>query len=225
MKKLLVLFICIGALVGLTLAGTLGLEVRELNNGITQNEYQRGANGQLVKFEQDKPLFPLHMTSGTEPQIGEDGFWSNITGAQDKIVTVKNNGETPCYFRTVFAFENSAGVLDDGKIFINWNTEDYTITPVEEAYTLNGESYQVYVATYKAPLAAGAESAPSLKQVAMDVNVTNADAAAIGAQYKIIAVSQAYWADPDNQAESLDATTIEDMLGTDYNTVLDKATK
>jgi len=187
--------------------------------GITQSEYQRRADGELEPFAQNKPFFPASYGQSFDFSTSKDasGYWTGINGAVDKTVKVTNNGSTPCYFRTLFAFQDTQGVVTNGYLQINWNTEDYKIE--ESAVTLDGVPYTVYAATYKEPLAAGAESPASLLQFALKSDTPYGN---MVGEYRILAVSQAYWQEDENEF-SLDM--LPDMLGgkDTYQTVFEEA--
>lgn len=222
MKRILAMVICVALLATMAITGSIAYlqdEARDVNTmtmgevKITQNELKRTDSG-YEKFENDEPLYPAVyvgtatseapdgiVPDDTEVRIGEDGFWSNVVGAQDKIVSVKNTGKSEAYVRTWFAFEADAnGKLD--YIHINWTTRpdnvDGTLVEIDEDGAKN--KYVVFCVTYPAAIEAGATTENSLLEVHMDPRATNEYVAHFGDTYKILVVSQAVQA--TNMGES-----------------------
>ncbi len=215
MKKLLLLVLCLGMVAcgygyyrdTLALSGP---EAAPEGQGIAQAF--RNRNGEPVG---DIILYPA-VCQAFDPETDKAGrFWNSakITGAQDYILQVTNQGATPCYFRTYLAFENGNDVFDQ-LITINWG-EGFTIAPLEGDLTLAGDPtgvsrYRVYLITTTEPLAPGAVAEPML-QLFLSGAADNADISAIGEYYTIRAASEAVWL-PEAHSPEYDAITI-DLLG------------
>ena len=122
----------------------------------------------------------------------------------DKIVTVTNTGTESAFIRTIFAFEDKE--LDGGQFITNkihtlWNASDAVeanavVWPKDDNgkniwITVDGVNYTICVYTYKAPVAAGATTNPSLVQLFLDPTADNSFMEHIGAQYDILVLSQA----------------------------------
>lgn len=234
------------------------------NVNIAQNEYQynRETNG-FDAFENNKPALPAVFNNGivnedgtvttnpawqlddndqqvalTFPNTDSDPFkiWSqNDHNIIDKFVTVKNNGKTAVYFRTIIAFEmgnipiNGADAGDYGARFIrtasnygegtiNGNTVKYDYTREYlldpnltyekgksndfQIVDINGQNYIVMTWTHNEPLAAGAESSPSLRQFHLGHGVTSDMIESLGTNWEVIALSQAVQADGFQDADN-----------------------
>ncbi len=207
------------------------------NVEIAQNEYQYDrAESKFEAFEDGKPALPAVFNNGegnkTSPswQTGENGedfyltlnnddqfrVWSeNDHNIIDKFVTVKNEGNTDVYFRTIIAFEigdipingNNAGA--DGSRYIrtaanydgSGSEDDYFDFTLEilkgdadknfTVVEINGQNYIVKTFTHKTLLAAGTESSPSLRQLLLGHGVTSEMIESLGTNWEVIALSQA----------------------------------
>ena len=143
-----------------------------------------------------------------------DGFWTNVSGALDKIVTVENDGASDTYFRTWIAYEcpvgMTVGTTTDADIIISDNSSDYTVQYVTTT-AIGDNTYAIYCYTYNKALASGATSEPSLMQFAMSPAATNAEAALIGETYEILVFTQAVQTDnfPNN------TTALTEAFGND----------
>ena len=169
------------------------------NVSIKQHEQERAEDGTLQEFTQGKGLSPAYATDWTVT----DGFWTNVSGALDKIVTVENDGASDTYFRTWIAYEcpvgMTVGTTTDADIIISDNSSDYTVQYVTTT-AIGDNTYAIYCYTYNEALASGATSEPSLMQFAMSPAATNAEAALIGETYEILVFTQAVQTDnfPNN---------------------------
>lgn len=144
--------------------------------------------------------------------------WSvNDKNIIDKFVNVKNTGKNDVYFRTILAvevgdiplyksngsqtykfrflsgYDSTADLSSEKNMYVLTRLmgEDGKFATVE----LNGQTYMIMTYTYKAKLAAGAESAPSLQQTCLGHNVTSEEIATLGDTWEILALSQAVQAD------------------------------
>lgn len=180
------------------------------NVEIEQIEQERGANGVLQNFTQDKPAYPVVGpiewadngvdVNGTEYKV----FTDELKNVVDKIVTVKNKGKSDAYVRTIIAIEAPEGNPND-LIHYNYNGDaGLNWSPLAKV-TIDGVDYVYTVATYLAALKPGEISAPSLVQVFLDSRATNVDVAKFGDTWEIFAISQAVQTKGfDNAATALD---------------------
>ena len=221
-KKLLALVLVVVLGITSVVGGTMAyltdtddaVNVMTLGNVyIEQIEQERGADGALVDFSQNKPAYPAVgdtawaetgvTVNGTEYKVFSDGL-KNVV---DKIVTVKNTGKTSAYVRTIIAIEAPEG---DPNNLIHVNVNGTGLSHTSWVKTeINGEDYVISCFTYDEALDAGEISAPSLMQVFLDKKTTNEDCAAFGDTWEILAFSQAV------QAEGFDnaATALNEAFG------------
>lgn len=173
-------------------------------------EQERNTSGTLVPFQDDKPIipgvYPTGMTFGNETD-----FWSaNVYNTVDKVVTVKNTGNSDAYIRVWFAFEATSRDFFDQKIHLNKNDVDWDWTFLDGMLSQNNTNYVVAVATYKNILPNGSDdintTSASLRQVLLGSTATNEDVAALGEKYGIFVVAQAVQAQGfDDATTALDA--------------------
>ena len=170
------------------------------NVKIVQNETDR--NGK--PFVDGQKLMPA-VYNGELSYDGEDylggKIWDkSVDNEIDKIITVTNEGSEPAFIRTIVLFENTADNRLDEKIHALWNNSDgqYRVWPTdangaEVQVTIGDVLYSVAVCQYESPLAAGATSAPSLKQVFVDPSATQDWLTLLGEdkKFNILALSQA----------------------------------
>ncbi len=203
MKKKLAMCLSI-ALVGImAISGTLAyltsedsdVNVMTLGNvEIEQIEQERDAEGNLVDFTQTKPAYPaVGPTKWAEETININEeeykvFTDELKNVVDKIVTVKNTGESDAYVRTIIAMEAPEGDPNDLiHVNVNGDVPHTGWTPVK----INGVEYVYSVFTYEEALESEASSAPSLMQVFLDSAATNEDVAKFGDTWEILVLSQA----------------------------------
>lgn len=206
MKKRIITIALVVALLATCFAGTYAYlqdtdaatNVMTLGNvKIEQIEQERGENG-LIPFTPNKPAYPI---------VGEDAYYpkgdSNnivVNGIEyatftmenvvDKIVTVKNNGNTDAFVRTIVAIEAPDFDPND-RIGINWNATEGVITKSNfYTVTVNNVDWVCLVFTYNEALIPEEISAPSLYQVYIDNLATNEDCAMFGDTWEILALSQ-----------------------------------
>ena len=153
---------------------TLGnVDIEQLENGKEEDG-----------FENFQPLYPAYYTADDYNKA------TDVVGKLDKKVTVKNVGTSDAYVRTVIAFE--AGDLSKAD-FEKYIHATFATNPVwiEGAVEIAGVKYYIANVTYPEKLAAKAESAASLVDVAMDKTATNEIVAKFGDTYEILVVTQA----------------------------------
>ena len=200
MKKKLAATLSVVLILGLATLGILAyltsedsdVNVMTLGNvQIEQIEQQKNADGELEPFEQAKGLYP-----GTEIS---------------KIVTVKNTGESDCYFRTLIAFEDidsdTFGMgfpISESGYRWSWGAPEATIE-------IDGVTYQVYEALYTKTLNVGKTSPASLTKVEFATTCTNEDMEALGGTYEILVLSQAVQVEGFADAETALDTAFGDV--------------
>ena len=187
------------------------------NVKIEQIEYERVVNadgsyatktidGQtsyvLKDFTQAKPLLPSALvTNGSGwgwdttlvdmSQVGSKGtmqVFNAGSNAQDKIVTVKNTGESDAYVRTWIALEDP---FTENRLGVNVGKGSYYTQTSWTTVEIDGVKYSVSCFTYKEALKPGEVSTPSLFQVYLNSKATNEDMELLGDTYEILAFSQA----------------------------------
>lgn len=176
--------------------------------------------GELIPFEQGQPLYPAYAENDTSYTAVDspllywgpyttnesdstsggggagNGLWPvTLHGALDKMVFVKNTGDSPCFFRTWIAFECPEGMdYSEGSdkefmnnLNLNWryNWETCGYDDIEDT------RYLILCATSTVPLGVGEISRPSLLQVVMTGNADSKDMELLGDTYEILAFSQA----------------------------------
>lgn len=186
--------------------------------------------GDLIPFVENQFLLPA-VPTGELPYTAEptelfyygsyvtdegagNGLWDNskLANAMDKFVFVKNTGNTPCYFRTVYAFEVPEELTfgDAAYDHIGANVNSgYTWSDIGYT-TIDGVRYYIMVATYgnwnDGVLSANEIARPSLLQVALNHNVTNEQVALFGETYDVKVLTQAVQVEGFADAETaLDA--------------------
>jgi len=205
MKRTFVLCFTLLVCASLALGGTIAylsdtdsdVNVMTLGNvKIDLIEKERAADGSMTDFTDNHPLHPgVYEALATDTE----GYWANVSGAVDKVVTVKNVGKSPAYVRVWFAFEttNDAAFFDQ-MIHLNKNETESEwkwefLKEADGSYTylaLDNARYVAAVATYQQPLAVDAVTPVSLRQVLLDSAADNDDIAALGDKYSIFVVAQ-----------------------------------
>lgn len=220
LKKVLLICTAYVLVAALAIGGTIAyltsqdsdVNVMTMGNvSIEQIEQQYDENGNLVPFEQDKPLYPYVGTLGWKNTEYADGAYRQFTmnNVVDKYVSVKNTGKSDAYVRTLIAFELGNLTIEEFDKYIGasinsyngseykfngawkWDGLDYNNIIEDE----DGNKYVVYTATHLAPLAPGEETVPSLLQVYMDKTATNEIVEKLDSNsdgnYNILVLSQA----------------------------------
>ena len=154
-------------------------------------------------------------------EIGKEGYTSNIWDPEkinnelDKMVFVKNSGNTSAYIRNYFAFEagNYTTLAEfQSKIRLNLNETDWAWNWKSDLVEINGIKYFIATATYQKVLAAGSITEISLSQIALDSSATGEDAAAFGEEYTILVYTQGVQATGfENSADALQAAFGSDI--------------
>ena len=156
-----------------------------------QHQNIRVTGDNLEDFENGKNAKPAVLNKlGNRENLNVNGYPVSIRNREgnyiDKIVSVTNEGTEPAYVRTIIAVPNMNGFDDDSDATYNplhWNFTDavnyngtgwdwngnkdaVTNEDVQKQYvsavTIDGKSYDIYVATYNTAVAAGATTAPSM---------------------------------------------------------------
>lgn len=184
------------------------------NVKIEQIEQERNANGELVDFTQAKPLYPyVGEVAWNDNKININGhdynmFGEKLKNAQDKIVSVKNTGNSDAYVRTWIALEDP---FTTSLLGVNVGGVGYTQTPWTTA-TIDGVQYSVTCFTYDEALKPGNVSLPSLLQVYLKYTATNEDVALLGDTFEVLAFSQAVQTNGFADAKA----ALDTAFGTDH---------
>lgn len=214
----LVAAIAIGGTLAYLTSEDSDINVMTLGNvSIEQHEYERALNEDgtyktadidgvnsyvLQEFTQAKPLLPSALvTNGSGwgwdttlvdmSQVGSKGtmqVFNAGSNAQDKIVTVKNTGESDAYVRTWIALEDP---FTENRLGVNVGKGSYYTQTSWTTVEIDGVKYSVSCFTYKEALKPGEMSTPSLFQVYLNSKATNEDMELLGDTYEILAFSQA----------------------------------
>ena len=181
---------------------------------IAQNEWERASDGTLIPYRQNKPLFPANYEGNAIPLDedatnwpGGDPAWQTLEatpGIVDKFITITNEGKETAYVRSIVAVERLG---DENSIHINHNEKteaDSPMASVERVQNVPVDSrcFDVYVYTYRDPLASGETTVPSLKQLYMDKDCTNAEIEMAGSTYDVLALAQAVQSSEFSDAET-----------------------
>ena len=176
------------------------------NVKIEQIEQQYDENGNLVDFEQDKPLYPYVGEFGWKNTANNNGAYRQFTmnNVVDKYVSVKNTGKSDAYVRTLIAFEMGDFTYEEfNKIGISINSENGSEFKFLGAWNvvndfveeIDGYKYNVMEFVHSAPVKPGETTVPSLLQVYLSKDATNEDVARLdgngNGKYDIIVISQA----------------------------------
>lgn len=210
MKKIISWLLVVAVVTALAVGATIAylrdtddaVNVRTIGNvRIRQDEQERvdpetgGADVPLRDFRDNKALYPTIIEKGFDWKVGESGLWDPalVNNEVDKIITVTNTGDYAAYVRTVIAFEagNYAEAQFKKLMHLNINETDWTWEWVPEAAVIGDSAFFIATATYKIPLAPGETTSPSLRQIALDHTAKNADVERFGADYLVLASSQA----------------------------------
>jgi len=172
------------------------------NVDIEQIEQERCSTGGLQPYTQDKTLLPF----GSDPAWAKETVTVNgdsfkvfaSENALDKIVTVKNNGNSDAYVRTIVALEagkskEEARSLWYNNLAVSDNSDGVqVICEDNDLFVQIGDTWFIIVVyTYGDAIAAGAESVPSLTGVGLYAETTMEDVANLEGDYEILVLSQA----------------------------------
>ena len=222
-KKVLAIVLCVAMLAVAIVGGTMAYftDTDAATNTMTvgsvaidQVEQERGENGALQSFNQNKPVVPAVYGNGTGKlswgeaiTVGggsQKVFADDIANVIDKFVFVQNTGKSDAYVRTIIAIE-APGFDAKDLIHVNVNDSVGVTMSAWTPVTIGGVEYVYAVFTYTEALEPAAMTPVSLAQVFLDPATTNEDVAAYGAEWTILALSQAVQADGiDDAATALD---------------------
>ena len=169
------------------------------NVDIEQIEQERSPAGGLQPYTQNQTLLPMGGYDWEEVNVNGDSI-SVLADGLDKIVTVKNNGNSAAYVRTIVALE--AGKSEDEaesmwykNLAVSDNSDaDGTQVICEDnnLFVMIGDTwFAIVVYTYGDAIAAGTESVPSLTGVGLYSETTQEDVANLEGDYEVLVVSQA----------------------------------
>ena len=186
--------------------GNLQIELLEYERIDTE---KKDAEAIVQEFHNGKFLLPATLKQGFSytsdyatvdwTQIGKEGYTSpiwdpaKINNEVDKMVFVKNSGNTGAYVRNFFAFEaGSYTTLDafQSKIHLNLNESNWTWNWVPHIADIDGTKYFIASATYNTILQPGKITEISLSQIALDPSATTAEGAAFGKDYTVLVHTQ-----------------------------------
>ena len=182
------------------------------NVNIVQNETDKDGEA----FVQNQPLMPMVDTRAEGDAVVVDGFFNEaMKNVIDKVVTVKNEAPAnavnqDAYVRTVLAFETQRHYAEGSSEKFTDMFDEYIgvlgdFDVLDEYITVDGVEYRLAVKVYDKALVPQEESAASLKQVFLAPTANNEVMDIFGAEYTILAVSQATQTTGfANAAEALD---------------------
>ena len=167
------------------------------NVDIEQIEQERSPAGGLQPYTQNQTLLPMGGYDWEEVTVNGDSI-SVLADGLDKIVTVKNNGNSAAYVRTIVALE--AGKSEDEAKSMWYN--NLAVSDNSDGTQVIGEDnnlfvqigdtwFAIVVYTYCDAIAAGTESVPSLTGVGLYPETTKEDVANLEGDYEVLVVSQA----------------------------------
>ncbi len=215
LKKVLLMCTAYVLVAALAIGGTIAYltsedsDVNVMTMGnvkIEQIEQQYDENGNLVDFEQDKPLYPYVGTLGWKNTENANGAYRQFTmnNVVDKYVSVKNTGKSDAYVRTLIALEMGDFTYEEfNKIGISINSENGSEFKFPGAWNvvndfveeIDGYKYNVMEFVHSAPVKPGETTVPSLLQVYLSKDATNEDVAKLdgngNGKYDILVLSQA----------------------------------
>ena len=136
LKKVLLMCTAYALVAALAIGGTLAYltsedsDVNVMTMGnvkIEQIEQQYDENGNLVDFEQDKPLYPYVGELGWKNTSANNGAYRQFTmnNVVDKYVSVKNIGTSDAYVRTLIAFELGNLTIEEFDKYIGASINSY----------------------------------------------------------------------------------------------------
>ncbi len=194
-KKLLALVLVVALAATAVIGGTLAYftDTKEVTNTFTVGgvkidliEQERDGNGGLQTFTQNKILMPIvGSAQGEKDALGQPVAKNYI----DKMVTIKNTGNSAAYVRAYFAIPSD---LDDGYetfnaganiLHFNFGNANGATTEGNQwkwkhdgkwnyfETTIDNVQYNVYFADYYQPLAANATTEQFVSGVYLDSHV------------------------------------------------------
>jgi len=172
-------------------------EYQRVDQKVANSELELFAQGKalLPCVEKEGDQMAAQEVDGWSIQMCDENVIRNYV---DKIVNVKNTSSTAAYVRTIFAFPTKGYSPKDTAYaeWLHWNGISDTDTTPDNGWIwgkdeatewpdssdtwnayyglqINGEEYNVYIATNVDPLASGATTAPSLVGIYMDKRVNS----------------------------------------------------
>ena len=167
------------------------------NVDIEQIEQERSPDGVLQPYTQNHTLLPMGGYDWEEVNVNGDSI-SVLADALDKIVTVKNNGNSDAYVRTIVALEagkseDEAKAMWDNNLAVSDNSDGTQVIGEDNnLFVQIGDTwFSIVVYTYGDAIAAGTESVPSLTGVGLYPETTQKYVANLEGDYEVLVVSQA----------------------------------
>ena len=167
------------------------------NVDIEQIEQERSPDGVLQPYTQNQTLLPMGGYDWEEVNVNGDSI-SVLADALDKIVTVKNNGNSDAYVRTIVALEagkskEEAKSMWYKNLAVSDNSDGTQVICEDNNLfvEIGGTWFAIVVYTYGDAIAAGTESVPSLTGVGLYPETTKEDVANLEGDYEVLVVSQA----------------------------------
>ncbi len=172
------------------------------NVAIEQIEQERCPTGGLQPYTQGQILLPMGgATAWAEEEVTVNGDSFKVLASEnalDKIVTVKNTGNSDAYVRTIVALEAGKSADEAKSMWYNnlavSDNSDGTqvICEDNDLFVQIGDTWFIIVVyTYGDAIAAGTESVPSLTGVGLYAETTKEDVANLEGDYEVLVVSQA----------------------------------
>ena len=167
------------------------------NVDIEQIEQERSPAGGLQPYTQNQTLLPMGGYDWEEVTVNGDSI-SVLADGLDKIVTVKNNGNSAAYVRTIVALEagkskEEAKSMWYKNLAVSDNSDGTQVIGEDNnLFVQIGDTwFAIVVYTYGDAIAAGTESVPSLTGVGLYPETTKEDVANLEGDYEVLVVSQA----------------------------------
>ena len=227
MKKKIVAFTLVIAMLAICFGATLAYftdtdadkNVMTMGNvDIEQIEQERSPDGVLQPYTQNHTLLPMGGYAWEEVKVNGDSI-SVLADGLDKIVTVKNNGKSDAYVRTIVALEAGKSKEEAKSVWyknlaVSYNYDSTQVICKDNNLfvEIGGTWFAIVVYTYGDAIAAGTESVPSLTGVGLYPETTQEDVANLEGDYEVLVVSQAVQA-----AGFADAATALDKAFGDVN--------
>ena len=169
------------------------------NVDIEQIEQERSPAGGLQPYTQNQTLLPMGGYDWEEVTVNGDSFLVLASeNALDKIVTVKNKGNSDAYVRTIVALEagkteDEAKSVWDKNLVVSYNYDSTQVICEDNNLFVQIDDtwFVIVVYTYGDAIAAGTESVPSLTGVGLYPETTQEDVANLEGDYEVLVVSQA----------------------------------
>lgn len=233
MKKMLVMAACLALIITLSVTGTLAFDVKGWFHSTNETDSSQistytetgkeASDTESNVYSTPKPNADISQkidkgsnyllpspNSASMTALSGSTLWNS--GGVKHYVTVENKGNVDVYVRTVIAIENPATFNFD-LVKINYNN-DSTVGKwkmIGDAELSDG-IFRIYTFTYNEALKCKTDentgnptTAPSLKEIGLDLSATNEDVAVLDGGLDIKAVSQAVQVDGEttwNSAET-----------------------